>query len=258
VSGSRLILVHGFTQTGRSWASVAPLVGELSGREVLTPDLPGHGASRASRPAGLARAAAAIGESCGRGVWVGYSMGARVCLRLALDRPGHVERLVLVGATPGLADAREREERRAADEALAARLEPMGIGEFLDAWLAGPLFAHLRPEQAGRAARLSNDCEGLAWALRTLGTGAEPSMWDELPQLSMPVLVMAGERDAKFTALANRIAAAIGDNAETASIAQAGHAAPFEQPESFARSIGRWMDGAAPAGSEPAAAPARD
>ncbi len=237
----RLVLVHGFTQTGRSWERVAPLVAEACDAEVLTPDLPGHGDAAASRPAGLSGAAVVVGEGAGGGIYVGYSMGARLCLRLALDRAELVEALVLVGATPGLADEEERAARREADEALAARLEQMELADFLDEWLAGPLFAHLTPEQAGREARLANTPEGLAWALRTLGTGAEPAMWPRLGELAMPVLLVAGRNDAKFRGLARQIAGAIGDNAADGVIAGAGHAAPFEQPARFAELIRLWL-----------------
>lgn len=236
------MLVHGFTQTGRSWA---PVVAELATRcplEVSTPDLPGHGDAAAQRPASLAAAATALGDSAGRGTYVGYSMGARLCLRLALDRPELVERLVLVGATPGLAEGAEREARRAADEALASRVEQTALPDFLDEWLAGPLFAHLSPEQAGREARLANTTAGLAFALRRFGTGAEPSMWPRLGELAMPLLVVAGGRDERYAVLAARIAAAGPVAPEVALLAGAGHAAPFEQPAAFAELVVSWLE----------------
>jgi 2-succinyl-6-hydroxy-2,4-cyclohexadiene-1-carboxylate synthase len=236
----RIVLVHGFTQTGDSWAPVAPLLGAATRASVLTPCLPGHGSS-GREAASLAEAAAPLGKEAGAGVYVGYSMGGRMCLRLALDRPDLVERLVLVGATAGLSDPAEREARRASDEALAARVEQMRVEDFLDEWLAAPLFAHLTPEQAGRAARLGNTAQGLAWALRRLGPAAEPAMWGELARLSMPVLVLAGERDEKFSVLAQQIATAIGDNAEVARVAGAGHAAPFERPSEFSRLVAAWL-----------------
>jgi len=237
---TRLALVHGFTQTARSWDPVAPLLAGMPATEVLAVDLPGHGAAGASRPAGLAEAAALLGDAAGTAVYVGYSMGARVCLRLALDRPELVEALVLVGATPGLGDKDERAARRAADEALAARLEQMQLDDFLDEWLAGPLFARLTPEQAGREARRANTAAGLGFALRRLGTGAEPAMWHRLHELAMPVLLVAGGEDEKFRRLAGEMAAAIGHNAEVEVIEGAGHAAPFESPGRFADLIETW------------------
>ena len=88
--------------------------------------------------------------------------------------------------------------------------------EFVESWLAGPLFAHLSEEQADRPSRLTNSAAGLAASLRTVGTGTQAPLWERLGELDMPVLVMAGALDAKFAALAERTAAAIGPDARLA------------------------------------------
>jgi 2-succinyl-6-hydroxy-2,4-cyclohexadiene-1-carboxylate synthase len=225
--GPRVVLAHGFTQTLASWA---PLAGRLRRHwQVVRADLPGHGGSGALR-ADLPGAAGLLGAAGGPAAYAGYSLGGRVCLRLALDRPELVRALVLIGASPGI-DAAERAARRAADEALAQDLERDGVAAFLDRWLAGPLFATLPPDRAGRADRLGNSAAGLAAALRLLGTGAQEPLWPRLPELAMPVLLLAGELDGKFAALAGRMAAAIGPNARVALIPGAGHAAHLERPE---------------------------
>jgi pimeloyl-ACP methyl ester carboxylesterase len=95
------------------------------------------------------------------------------------------------------------------------------------------LFAHLGPEAAARHTRLENTAEGLAASLRLAGTGAQVPLWDRLAELAMPVLLVAGEHDAKFRALAERMAAAIGTNATVALVTGAGHAAHLEQPDAF-------------------------
>jgi 2-succinyl-6-hydroxy-2,4-cyclohexadiene-1-carboxylate synthase len=226
-SRGRVVLVHGFTQTLAAWGPVAE---RLANRwEVVRVDLPGHGRSGAVR-VGFEEAAGLVGAAGGAGAYVGYSLGGRLCLRLALDRPDLVRALVLVGASPGIADPRERAARRAADERLAAEVERDGVAAFLDRWLAGPLFATLPPEAAGRAERLANTAEGLAYALRRLGTGVEEPLWDRLAGLGPPALLVAGERDAKFGDLARRMAAAIGPSARVAIVAGAGHAVHLERP----------------------------
>ena len=165
----RVVLAHGFTQTLASWG---PVAGRLAGRfEVVRVDLPGHGGSGDVR-AGFAEAAELVGEAGGVGAYVGYSLGGRLCLRLALDRPDLVPALVLIGGSPGIAHPGERAERRAADEVLARRIERDGVEAFLEAWLAGPLFTTLPAGAAGREERLANTAEGLACALRRLGTGS--------------------------------------------------------------------------------------
>ena len=223
----RVVLVHGFTQTRASWDEVA---GRLAERfEVVGVDLPGHGGSGSVR-VGFEEAAGLVGEAGGAGAYVGYSLGARLCLRLALDRPDLVRALVLIGGSPGIADPDARAERRAADAALAERIERGGVEAFLDAWLAGPLFATLPVEAAGREERLANTAEGLASALRRLGTGVQTPLWDRLGALRPPTLLVAGALDPKFAGIAREMAAAIGPNARVALVPGAGHAAHLERP----------------------------
>jgi 2-succinyl-6-hydroxy-2,4-cyclohexadiene-1-carboxylate synthase len=228
-----VVLVHGFTQTAAAWDEVA---GRLAGVEAMAVDAPGHGASDALR-LGMGGAAAALGATGGRAVYAGYSMGGRICLRLALDRPDLVRALVLVGASPGLADPAERAARVAADEALADGIERDGVAAFLERWLATPLFATLPPGAAGLRERLANSAAGLASSLRLLGTGAQEPLWDRLPELRMPVLLVAGALDTKFTALARRMAAAIGPAARVHLVQGAGHSVPLERPAELARLI---------------------
>jgi 2-succinyl-6-hydroxy-2,4-cyclohexadiene-1-carboxylate synthase len=228
-----LVLVHGFTQTGRSWARIA----DQLGGDVLTPDLPGHG-DRGDRPAGLWAGARALGLECGPATYVGYSAGGRHLLHLALARPDLVERLVLLGATAGIDDQAERTARVAADEALAARIEMIGVERFLDEWLAQPLFAGVPDD--GRDDRLRNTAAGLAASLRLAGTGAQEPLWDRLPSIRCPVLVLAGERDEKFAGIGRRMADVLPD-ADLALVPAAGHAAHLEQPTAFVEVVGGWL-----------------
>lgn len=240
----RVTLLHGFTQTGRSWR---PLTTGLraAGFELCTPDLPGHG-SRTDVRADLWAAARLALADGGQSAYVGYSMGGRVALHAALLRPDLVERLVLVGATAGIEDEAARDERRRADEALAASIERdaadgAGLDRFIDRWLAGPLFATLPPEAAGRDERVaSNTAEGLASSLRLAGTGTMEPLWGrlgELGRLELPVLVVAGALDEKFLALGQRLVDAIGARATLAVVPGAGHACHLEQPAAFLAAV---------------------
>ena len=234
---ARLVLVHGFTQTGASWGPIARRLAAV-GHEVMTPDLPGHGA-RSKVRATLPETAELIAEECGPACYIGYSLGGRVCLQLAKQHPEVVERLVVLSATAGIDDPDERANRRAADNRLADELESSGdVAAFLERWLAGPLFASLPREAAGMEARLNNTADGLASSLRLAGTGAQEPLWDRLGSLPMPVLVVAGELDEKFGALGKRLVAAIGAYARLELIAGAGHAAHLERPDAFVDVIG--------------------
>jgi 2-succinyl-6-hydroxy-2,4-cyclohexadiene-1-carboxylate synthase len=240
VNPPRLALVHGFTQTSRSWDGVVPLLRDRLRPvpEIVAVDAPGHG-DHHDLALGPVDGALAIGAEAGRATYVGYSMGGRLCLHLALARPDLVEALVLIGATAGIDDDVERAERRAADEALATEIEQIGVDEFLDRWLALPLFAGLPREGASVEDRRRNTVAGLASSLRLAGTGAQAPLWDRLGELRMPVLVLAGERDEKFLAIGRRIADRVG-SATFATVAAAGHAAHLEQPDRTVDAIASW------------------
>ena len=234
----RLVLVHGFTQTLRAWDGMTATLADTF--QVVRVDLPGHGGSGAV-DLDFAETAAAIGEGGGTATYVGYSMGGRLCLRLAVDRPDLVHSLVVIGASPGLADDGERTARRASDEALASEIERIGTSAFLERWLAQPMFSTLQPEPADLEARLANTAAGLATALRRLGTGAQEPLWDRLGELEMPVLAVAGQLDRKYIDVAEEMADAIGVNAQVVALAGAGHAAHLERPAGFCRLLAAFL-----------------
>lgn len=188
-----MVLVHGFTQTLRSWRQVADRL--TADHRVVSVDLPGHGGSGELR-GDLTTTAAALGTAGGRATYVGYSMGGRVVLRLALDRPDLVERMVLIGATAGIDSPSDRKARRVADERLASAIEQDGVPRFLVRWLSQPIFAGLSVNEEDRQARLTNSAPGLAASLRDSGTGTmDPPWWDELRRIRCPTRIVAGERE---------------------------------------------------------------
>lgn len=236
-----IALVHGFTQTGASWGPVVPRLRERlpTDRTIVAVDAPGHG-TRSDVHLDLADGARLIGDEVGPAVWVGYSMGGRMLLHLALDRPDLVEALVLIGATAGIDDPDERAARRRSDEQLADEIECDGVEAFLDRWLAQPLFAGLSPDPADLVARRGNTAAGLAASLRLAGTGTQAPLWDRLTGITAPTLVLAGERDTKFAAIGRRLAGAIPD-AHLALVPGAGHAAHLEDPAATAALITGWL-----------------
>jgi 2-succinyl-6-hydroxy-2,4-cyclohexadiene-1-carboxylate synthase len=229
-----VVLLHGFTQTGASWEPVIRALGPRY--RALAPDLRGHGTASDRHPVSFDAVLADLDSLVPpAALLAGYSMGGRIALTYALTRPGRVAGLVLIGASPGLQDAAERAQRQAADEALARRVEQIGVPAFARAWGAQPLFAGQPPEvaDAAHADRLRHTPAGLAAALRGLGTGTMEPLWNRLGELRIPVTVAAGERDAKFVALAQRMAGALPD-ARLVTIPGAGHAAQLEQPDAVA------------------------
>jgi 2-succinyl-6-hydroxy-2,4-cyclohexadiene-1-carboxylate synthase len=231
-------LLHGFTQTAACWG---PFADELSTTHSLVAiDLPGHGGSGEVR-ADLSQTTELIASSIDQSIVIGYSLGGRVALHLALRHPELVERLVIIGATGGLDSEEERKQRRAADELLADHLEDIGVDAFLDEWLSQPMFSSLSAEQSFRELRATNSAAGLASSLRLSGTGTQESLWDRLGELTMPVLIIAGANDEKFTHLGHRLVESIGTNASIAIIDNAGHSAQLENPVGTAAAITEWL-----------------
>jgi pimeloyl-ACP methyl ester carboxylesterase len=191
----RLIFLHGFTQTHHHWHHAARLIAQRLGTDptLAFVDLPGHGLSTDDRHE-IAASGPPLADLAGRGTYVGYSMGGRFALTAALANRDVVERLVLVGATPGLLDLDHCSERLRSDRDLAEDLEQIGVDAFLDDWLSAPLFASLPPERRGLEHRRRNTAAGLAHSLRWCGTGIMgTAVWHHLARIPIPVLVLAGD-----------------------------------------------------------------
>jgi 2-succinyl-6-hydroxy-2,4-cyclohexadiene-1-carboxylate synthase len=235
-----IVALHGFGGSGRSWDAVrAELVrsGQPDER-ILTPDLRGHGAAAGRRPVDLAgvlddlRATVAAAARTGPVTLAGYSLGGRVAFQLALDCPEHLGRLVLVSSTSGLDDPQAREQRRAADEALARSLERDGLEAFAERWSRLPLWDGDPP--AARAAQrdelLAGDPAGLAAALRGLGPGAVPAVGHRLATLPVPLAVVVGARDLRYRAIGTRLLGLAPQPAGEVVVADAGHGLLREAP----------------------------
>jgi 2-succinyl-6-hydroxy-2,4-cyclohexadiene-1-carboxylate synthase len=215
---TRLVLVPGFTQTTASWDGVVE--GLHPSIEVCPVEVPVRGS--------FERTADAIAEDGGDAVYCGYSMGGRLCLRLALDHPEIVRALVLVSATAGIEDAASRRARVAGDEELAEFAETEGVGEFLRRWMAQPMFRSVPADAPGLSQRRELTSGFLAHCLRALGTGVMPPMWSRLGELTMPVTVVTGANDEKFTDLGTQLPG------EHVVVADCGHAVPLEAPDALA------------------------
>ena len=238
----RVVLAHGFTQTARSWETFEQILREqLADVETVAVDLPGHGDAPPPADADLWQSGGRLATTGGTGTYVGYSMGGRVALHTALATPDVVQRLVLIGATAGIDDPDERRARREADDRLADRIEAVGVPTFIDEWLANPLFAGLTEATAQRADRLRNTSAGLSASLRATGTGTQTPLWDRLGEIDCPVLVLVGERDAKFTELGRRLVTSLPD-ADLVVVSDAGHSVHLEQPEATVAALTNWLD----------------
>jgi 2-succinyl-6-hydroxy-2,4-cyclohexadiene-1-carboxylate synthase len=235
-----VLLLHGFTHTGGSWEPVVAALGESY--RAITPDLRGHGAASAAVPVTLETVLEDLEPYAKdeRVTLVGYSMGGRIGLHCALAWPERVRHLVLIGASPGLADPAERAQRRSDDDRLADEIEGSTIEGFARRWALTPVLSGLPDAARERvhADRLRNTPVGLARALRGLGTGALPSLWERLNEVKMPVSLIIGERDEKFRGVGERMAKSI-PAAELVVVPDAGHAVHLEAPDRVAEIIRR-------------------
>ena len=252
-AGRPLLLLHGFTGSSAGWKQFLPAWG--GAHQLIAPDILGHGRSAApAEPARYTMAAVAADMvalldhlGLAQVDLLGYSMGGRLGLYLVCHYPDHFGRLILESSSPGLATAAERTARRAADEALADRLEAEGVEAFVARWEALPLWASqvgLPAEvlAAQRAERLAQRPIGLANSLRGMGTGAQPSLWDRLSGLDRPVLLVNGALDQKFVSTSTFMAALL-PQVSLETLPGAGHNSHLERPEGYATLIARWLAG---------------
>ncbi len=252
-SGDALVALHGFSGSAADWRPLRPLLD--AGLRLVVVDLIGHGRSDAPvevepyDPMRCVDDLVGVIDALGieRAHWLGYSMGGRIALALAITRPQRVDRLILESASPGLAESFARQQRHAADAALALSIEADGMELFVDRWMAQPLFASqarlsASERAAARAARLLQRPHGLANSLRGMGTGSQPSFWEELPLLEPETLLICGALDTKFCGIAAAMAERA-TRARVAVIADAGHATHVEQPEEFAAHVKAFLSG---------------
>jgi 2-succinyl-6-hydroxy-2,4-cyclohexadiene-1-carboxylate synthase len=224
------VLLHGFTQTSRSWDRYIDLL--QPEQSIIRFDAPGH-ANSTSVSADLPTTATMVAEQGAKADYIGYSMGARLALHIASLHPESVRRLVLISGSPGLRSPSERSARVQSDEKLALEILEIGVEKFVAKWLSAPMFAGLISTSADIQDRLRNTAEGLASSLRTSGTGSQQSLWDRLSELSMPVLLIVGENDQKFRQINSEMKNLISSQTELVTIQNAGHAVHLEQPDIF-------------------------
>ncbi len=245
-----LLLLHGFMGSSEDWmVDIAPAL--VSDFCCIAVDLPGHGQSLLENDSafGMETCAESIIRlldllSINRCHLMGYSMGGRLGLYLATKFPNRFDKVVLESASPGLKTAEERTSHRAHDQQLAVRIETKALGKFLSDWYRQPLFATM-DQSTDRfrnmvERKMSNDPAGLSRSLRFMGVGAQPSLWGELDKISGPLLLIVGERDAKFRSIASEIAAGCGE-AEVCTIHGAGHSVHFEKPKEFIEQVSLYL-----------------
>jgi 2-succinyl-6-hydroxy-2,4-cyclohexadiene-1-carboxylate synthase len=226
----RVVMLPGFSQTASAWNPVTMLLGPAVKAEAV--EVPDDG--------DFLSVASTVAETQGRACYVGYSMGGRIALQVAVDRPDLVAALVVVSASPGIADHAERRRRCLDDLAFADWIDRHGRDAFLDRWLEMPIFDGLDRALARRH-RLPT-APAISSQLRRLSQGIQPPLWHRLGELAMPTMLVAGERDPKYIGIATEMLAAIGLNAKVEIVPDCGHAVPAEWPGAMAAMIMEFLE----------------
>lgn len=239
--GEPLVLLHGFTGTSATWR---PFMERwASAFRVIAIDLPGHGKTATPDFPNMIEFCDELAEilrlfSIKKCHLLGYSMGGRVALSFSKRHPDYLDSLLLESASPGLKTESEREQRRQQDQQLADKIVTEGVPAFVDMWEKLPLFATQTAlpravQQAVREERLGQTEAGLAKSLREMGTGVQPSWWDQLHALRMPVYLIVGNLDEKFVRI-NQAMEKTMTQSELVVVHESGHSVHVEQAEKFA------------------------
>jgi 2-succinyl-6-hydroxy-2,4-cyclohexadiene-1-carboxylate synthase len=242
-----IVFLHGFTGSTSSWREVT---GYLRGNyRTIAVDLTGHGKSSIPEDVGRYSMNQQVQDleqlftalSLERFILVGYSMGGRVALAYTVRHSMRVSSLILESSSPGLKTKDERANRKAADNRLAERILTDGLAAFIDFWETIPLFASQttlsdKKQLAVRNERLNQSETGLANSLRGIGTGSQPSYWESLGAINLPVLLITGELDTKFVNISREMESNF-PNVRHETIEHAGHAIHVEKPATFATMI---------------------
>ncbi|MEH7492322.1 2-succinyl-6-hydroxy-2,4-cyclohexadiene-1-carboxylate synthase [Neobacillus niacini] len=241
--GFPLLLLHGFTGDSSTWTPFCPVWGTHS--KLIIPDIIGHGGTDSPGDINYYQMESAAEDlillldllGIEKIDLLGYSMGGRLALTLAILYPERVRKLILESASPGLKTNEERVLRRMKDEELANFINDQGIVSFVDYWEAIPLFSTMSSlpnsiKESIREQRLSNNAKGLANSLLGMGTGSQASWWSKLDLVSCEVLLLTGEKDEKFCKIAEKMLEDM-RKASWIAINDCGHAIHVEQKEKF-------------------------
>ncbi|XP_050872280.1 protein PHYLLO, chloroplastic isoform X2 [Lathyrus oleraceus] len=250
-----LVFLHGFLGNGEDWITIMKTFSESA--RCISIDLPGHGKSVLH---GVERAAEEpwlsleiVGDILHKVIHhvapakvtlVGYSMGARIALYMALRFNSKIKGAVLISSSPGLKDKLARKIRAAKDDSRARSVIAHGLQLFLSSWYAGELWKSLRSHPHFNrifASRLQhNDIQNLAQMLSGLSIGRHLPLWEDLPNCRVPLLIIHGEKDTKFKKIAQSMMNTLcsdlrsnhekGNTHEVVEIPNCGHAAHLENP----------------------------
>ncbi|MFM2429925.1 MAG: hypothetical protein RLZZ511_1138 [Cyanobacteriota bacterium] len=244
-----IVFLHGFLGSGADFCAIATALGDRYSSLLI--DLPGHGMSLIEDDAAYSMAATAAlvmqlleAFELGSIDLYGYSMGGRLALYLALYYPEKIRRIMLESASPGLLTPEAQQRRRIHDRAIAQQLLTLPLADFLDDWYAQPLFQSLQQSSDFATlyqTRLQNHPKFLAKSLLGMGTGSQPSLWNDLVMLARPLHLLAGAKDSKFCQIHTAMQQTAPSQIRLSVIQQTGHNIHWENPAAVIREIAKFF-----------------
>ncbi|WP_333848787.1 2-succinyl-6-hydroxy-2,4-cyclohexadiene-1-carboxylate synthase [Leclercia sp.] len=230
-----LVFLHGFSGDRREWQLPEACLDDYPR---LYLDLPGHGESASIAVSDFRDMSHLLNRTLISynilNYWlVGYSLGGRIAMYHACQRPKGLQGLIVEGAHPGLRYEHERVSRRASDACWVARFRHEPLEAVFADWYQQPVFASLTEgqRQALVALRSRNNGAALAAMLQATSLAEQPDLRAALAECVVPFFYMYGERDGKFRAIARDLPA-IGHP-----IPHAGHNAHRENPVAVAERL---------------------
>lgn len=241
-----VVVLHGFCGSAETFADVQAGLGPAY--RCHAPALLGHGASEVTpRFEGEVDRLARVIVTPTAPLLLGYSFGGRLAMGLVARHPQRWSGAIFVGAHPGLDEPDERAARRHADQRWIDLLDRGDLGAFIGAWEAQPIFASqaaVAPVRRARqhAERLRHDPQALSHAMMVLGLGVMPRWTEGLARARIPMVFLAGERDAKYVAVGERLAAAV-DTLRLVVVPGVGHNVVLEAPAAVVATVRAMCEG---------------
>jgi 2-succinyl-6-hydroxy-2,4-cyclohexadiene-1-carboxylate synthase len=204
----RLLLLHGFMGSS---VDFYPAISTLSQHfHCICVDLPGHGQTPIIDDRDFVSTAEQILEIAPHSHLLGYSLGGRLALYLALHYPDRWQKVILESASFGLPTAQMRQERQRQDSAIARKLRQPNLDftAFIKNWYQQSVFTGISKHPNFSeliASRSNNQPLALARSLETLGLGQQPYLGELLASNKIPLLLLAGEQDTKFVEIGHQI-----------------------------------------------------
>lgn len=252
-TGPPIVFLHGFTGSGGNWEIVSGMFTDRY--KCILIDILGHGKTESINDPDRYKI-----EKVSKDIvtllqyidikkfhLIGYSMGGRLAIAITALYAKRILSLTLESSSPGLRTTVERRARKEIDENLAKMIESKGIDLFVNYWENTPLFAtqkNLPPnvQKLVRTLRLDNNPTGLANSLRGMGTGSQPSYWEILHTIDIPVLLICGEEDQKYCKIAVEMAKKL-PNSTIKKIIHVGHTIHVEEPYIFGKIVNEFLQG---------------